>query len=156
MAAVKRKHFDDSDEDVEYSEAGSSQFSDDEVDISSALVGRRPAKARRQEKAVPIECGGDDDDDLQELIRESITKRDVKGGTDMLKKTKGKAKMTKGEVGGGSFQSMGESGCQLSIERANEQHAGGRLAPVAAAIVNTTGLSDTHTDSAPVHPRAAH
>lgn len=118
MAAVKRKRSEDFNEGVTTSEVEPSQYSDDEVDISSALVGRKPAKAqRRQENVAPFEDDADEDEGLQELIRESITKRDVKGGTDMLKKTKGKAKMTKGEVGGGSFQSMGESRWQRGSER---------------------------------------
>ncbi|KAH9949579.1 ATP-dependent RNA helicase DBP10 [Amylocystis lapponica] len=98
MVAPKRKRSTVSDsEDFEVSEA---HLSDSDIDISSALVGRQ----RRQ---VPGQTVEDEDEELQELIRESISKRDVKGGTDMLKKTKGKAKMAKGEVGGGSFQSMG-------------------------------------------------
>jgi ATP-dependent RNA helicase DDX54/DBP10 len=50
----------------------------------------------------------DDDEDLQEIIRQATAKRDVKEGTQVVKKVKGKTKITKGEVGGGSFQSMGE------------------------------------------------
>ncbi|KAI0256032.1 DEAD-domain-containing protein [Lactifluus subvellereus] len=41
------------------------------------------------------------------MIRNSISRRNVKDGTELLKNTKGKKKLTKGEVGGGSFQSMG-------------------------------------------------
>jgi len=52
---------------------------------------------------------GDDDDALEEMIRDSIAKRDKKAGTEILKKVKGKNKLVKGEVGGGSFQSMGMS-----------------------------------------------
>ena len=50
----------------------------------------------------------DDDEDLQDIIRQATTKRDLKEGTQVVKKAKGKTKITKGEVGGGSFQSMGE------------------------------------------------
>jgi hypothetical protein len=67
-----------------------------EVDISSALVGKRPRR----------DLGEDNDDDLQDMIH-FISKRDIKIGTEFLKKTKGK--LTKGEVGGGSFQSMGKT-----------------------------------------------
>lgn len=74
--------------------------SDSDIDISAALIGNK-------DKGVHPEGVEDDDEELQELIRDSIAKRNVKGGTDMLKKTKGKARMAKGEVGGGSFQSMG-------------------------------------------------
>jgi ATP-dependent RNA helicase DDX54/DBP10 len=77
--------------------------SDDEIDISSALTARTPKNTGKQKE---IE-GDDSDDDLHEMIRASISKRNVKGGTELLKKTKGKTKVTKGEVGGGSFQSMG-------------------------------------------------
>jgi ATP-dependent RNA helicase DDX54/DBP10 len=67
-----------------------------EVDISSVLVGKRPRR----------DLGEDNDDDLQDMIH-FISKRDIKIGTEFLKKTKGK--LTKGEVGGGSFQSMGKT-----------------------------------------------
>ncbi|CCM01114.1 uncharacterized protein FIBRA_03162 [Fibroporia radiculosa] len=75
--------------------------SDGEIDISSALAGHKSAQKRRSNDEE------EEDEQLQEFIRGSIAKRDVKGGTDLLKKTKGKTKMAKGEVGGGSFQSMG-------------------------------------------------
>jgi hypothetical protein len=51
---------------------------------------------------------GEDDADLADFIQSSIAKRNVKSGTDVLKKTKGKTKIAKGEIGGGSFQSMGK------------------------------------------------
>ena len=70
--------------------------SDDDLDIFSALTGKK-------QRASDV----DDDEDLRDIIQDSITKRNVKGGTDVLKKTKGKTKLAKGEVGGGSFQSMG-------------------------------------------------
>ncbi|KAH9935492.1 P-loop containing nucleoside triphosphate hydrolase protein [Fomitopsis serialis] len=105
MVTSKRKRSYDSDDASISSTSGLGHDSEDEVDISSALVGRKPAKTQRRQVASRDE--GEGDEELQELIRESISKRDVKGGTDILKKTKGKAKMAKGEVGGGSFQSMG-------------------------------------------------
>ena len=80
-----------------------STFSNEEVDISAVLAGK---KSRREYRHITSK-EEDDDDDLEDIIRESIAKRDVKGGTELLKKTKGKAKIVKGEVGGGSFQSMG-------------------------------------------------
>jgi ATP-dependent RNA helicase DDX54/DBP10 len=91
------------------SESDSSSYSlvqavsDDEIDISSALTGKTPRNTGKQREI----DADDNDDDLQEMIRASIAKRNVKGGTEVLKKTKGKAKVAKGEVGGGSFQSMG-------------------------------------------------
>ena len=80
-------------------------FRSSDVDISSALTGKK----RRTEARVSHTGAAEDDneEDLEEIIRESISKRDMKGGTEMLKKTKGKAKIAKGEIGGGSFQSMG-------------------------------------------------
>ncbi|TFK44727.1 DEAD-domain-containing protein [Crucibulum laeve] len=80
----------------EYSERA---LSDDEVDISSALTGKKPKIAHNVED--------DDDEGLKDFIENSIAKRDVKEGTQVMKKTRGKAKLAKGEIGGGSFQSMG-------------------------------------------------
>jgi hypothetical protein len=48
------------------------------------------------------------------MIRNSISRRNVKDGTELLKNTKGKKKLTKGELGGGSFQSMGTPSQPLS------------------------------------------
>ncbi len=102
MVSAKRKRAEpvDTDSEAEYSEV--SLGSEDEIDISSALTGKRPRVASKL-MAADVE----DDEDLQYFIRESIAKRDVKDGTELLKKTKGKTKIVKGEVGGGSFQSMG-------------------------------------------------
>ncbi|KAI0675232.1 DEAD-domain-containing protein [Trametes maxima] len=103
MAPIKRKHAESVDSGDDYSEVSlDDAFSEDEVDISSALTGKRARVTPR----VPVQ-DDDDEGDLQEFIRESIAKRDVKEGTELLKKTKGKTKIVKGEVGGGSFQSMG-------------------------------------------------
>jgi hypothetical protein len=71
----------------------------------SSSRGSRPKAVEREEE----DDEDEDEEDLDEIIRESIAKRDVKGGTEILKKTKGKTKIIKGEVGGGSFQSMGAS-----------------------------------------------
>lgn len=96
----KRAHSLDSDSDhVAFPASGSE---DDEIDISSVLAGKKRVKL-----AVDHDSG-DEDKALQEIIRKATAKRDVKGGTDIVKKAKGKSKLTKGEVGGGSFQSMGE------------------------------------------------
>ncbi|TFK54460.1 ATP-dependent RNA helicase DBP10 [Heliocybe sulcata] len=106
-AALKRKRSTD-DLDVSDLESVSSRPDvepDGEIDIASALVG-----SKRQKTAIDDGVGQvdeDDDEHLQDIIRESIAKRDKKGGTEVLKQVKGKNKMVKGEVGGGSFQSMG-------------------------------------------------
>ncbi|KAI1794061.1 ATP-dependent RNA helicase DBP10 [Ganoderma leucocontextum] len=102
MVSVKRKRTEPAatDSEADYSEV--SLGSEDEIDISSALTGKRPRVASKS-KTLEVE----DDEDLQDFIRESIAKRDVKEGTELLKKTKGRTKIVKGEVGGGSFQSMG-------------------------------------------------
>jgi ATP-dependent RNA helicase DDX54/DBP10 len=80
-------------------------FSDDEIDISSALAGKKSKVAPTTE---------DSDDDLRDFLHDSISRRDVQNGTDVVKKAKGKGKLAKGEVGGGSFQSMGQRYSTLS------------------------------------------
>jgi len=83
--------------------------SDHSFDISSALTLRKSASWKGKAPLLPHDDGIDDDDDteLEEMIRDSISKRNVKNSTELLKNTKGKKKLTKGELGGGSFQSMG-------------------------------------------------
>jgi ATP-dependent RNA helicase DDX54/DBP10 len=61
----------------------------------------------RKQAKVSSSTDEGDNDGLKEVIQKTTTRRDVKGGTAILKRAKGKGKMTKGEVGGGSFQSMG-------------------------------------------------
>ncbi|KIM69754.1 hypothetical protein SCLCIDRAFT_1208269 [Scleroderma citrinum Foug A] len=104
MAPQKRKRA--SKESGEDSDSAFSivQADDEDIDISSALV----AKHTQNATVVGSDNGGDrsDDDEFGEFINDSIARRNVKGGTDMLKKIKRKGK-GKGEVGGGSFQSMG-------------------------------------------------
>ncbi|KAF5370890.1 hypothetical protein D9758_002031 [Tetrapyrgos nigripes] len=70
---------------------------DGDIDISSALTSKKPRVAAES----------DEDEELGAFLQESIVKRNIKEGTELLKKTRGKTKLTKGEVGGGSFQSMG-------------------------------------------------
>lgn len=94
--------------------------SEDSVDISTALAGNKKRKTSTKQKpragaSAIAGDGGDDDDVLQDIIRDSMAKRDVKEGTEVMKKTKGKNKLVKGEIGGGSFQSMGA--CQMFICR---------------------------------------
>lgn len=78
---------------------------DQEPDIFAVLTGK---KKRRISGPEQILGESEDDEDLQEVIRQATAKRDVKEGTQVVKKAKGKTKIMKGEVGGGSFQSMGE------------------------------------------------
>lgn len=68
---------------------------DEDIDIVSALTSNR---------ATQLDEGTDEE--LDEFIHDAIVKRNVKGGTHLLKKIKRKG-MGKGDVGGGSFQSMG-------------------------------------------------
>ncbi|KAF7321363.1 ATP-dependent RNA helicase DBP10 [Mycena kentingensis (nom. inval.)] len=94
MLSTKRRRDDDADQ-------GSD--SDSDIDISTALTSKR-----RREDDTDDDDDVDDEHELGEFIRTSIAKRNVKDGTELLKKTKGnKGKLAKGEVGGGSFQSMG-------------------------------------------------
>ena len=103
--ASKRKRQPESDEsDADAFSEVPADSSDDEVDISSALTGKKPKRAVREDVSEVEEDDGDED--LQDIIQESISRRNVRSGTELLKKTKGK-KIVKGEVGGGSFQSMG-------------------------------------------------
>ncbi|KAF7288706.1 ATP-dependent RNA helicase DBP10 [Mycena chlorophos] len=74
---------------------------DDSVDISAALT------SKRRRSHTDEDDDDNDDDELGEFIRTSIKKRDTKAGSEVVKKAKGKGKLVKGEVGGGSFQSMG-------------------------------------------------
>ena len=93
MPSQKRRHADSDSE---------GPVSEDELDISSALTAPRPRTLSTVQ-----DHSDSSDGELNEIIQKSIVDRNVKGGTELLKKAKGKAKMIKGEVGGGSFQSMG-------------------------------------------------
>ena len=76
-------------------------FSDDENDILNALSGKRHS---HQEV-------NSDDDDFDTFLMGSIAKRDVKIGTGVVKNAK--KNRVKGEIGGGSFQSMGQYNVSL-------------------------------------------
>ena len=107
MALLKRKRI-ELDEDEESSSHASlgGGSSDDDIDIAGALSGKKERKLKGDDYG----SGSDDDDDFEELealIKNSVSRRDKREGTKLLKKTKGKSKISKGEVGGGSFQSMG-------------------------------------------------
>jgi len=88
--------------------------SDASFDISSVLTRRNPSSRKGKAPRIPHNDGTDNDTELEEMIRNSISKRNVKDGTELLKNTKGKKKISKGELGGGSFQSMGTSSCSSS------------------------------------------
>lgn len=103
-------------DDVDTRTSGSSSTSDEETsgsdvsfDISSALTQRHACLQKGKAPLIAHDNGTDDDTELEEMIRNSISKRNVKDGTELLKNTKGKKKLSKGELGGGSFQSMGNS-----------------------------------------------
>lgn len=97
MVPLKRKRTtgttQEEEEDSVFSEV---PLSDGEVDISSTLTSRKR-----------LQVDGEDDD--EDFIRETMAKHNVRSGTEIIKRTKGKNKIAKGEVGGGSFQSMGVS-----------------------------------------------
>lgn len=123
--------------------------SDDEIDISSALTARTPKNAGKQKEI----DGDDNDEDLHEMIRASIAKRDVKSGTELLKKTKGKTKVTKGEVGGGSFQSMGTCIEAHPLKASNKSFPIFDRSPsLTFAFLDSSRLPDTNAYSTPFHP----
>lgn len=104
LRGMKRKKA-QNDSDSEQSASSSRVIvENDEIDISSALTGKH---TRKKSTTALGEDSEDDYEELEALIKDCVTKRDMKEGTKLLKKTKGKAKISKGEVGGGSFQSMG-------------------------------------------------
>lgn len=88
--ALKRKHseIEEEAECLYYSSQSPQEDDSDDVDVANAL-------------ADTIEVGDED----AAFIRESIQTRNKKEGTEILKQSK-KSKV-KGDVGGGSFQSMG-------------------------------------------------
>ncbi len=113
---LKRQHMDSVGCVFDTEVSNSSSVSDEEMsdsdhsfDISSTLTRQKTASKKGKGPLVPREDDVDDDTELEEMIRRSITRRNVKDGTELLKNTKGKKRLTKGEVGGGSFQSMGTS-----------------------------------------------
>jgi hypothetical protein len=133
--------------------------SDPEVDITMALAGKgynsttssllKRQKTEKDEK-IDEEGLGDDDEELQVMIQQSITKRNIKSGTEILKKSKGKARIVKGEVGGGSFQSMGMSSAAVALE-STRTYLSVRLASISSACAYTPRFPDTYTYSASCH-----
>ena len=69
------------------------------ADVSDALPTKQPTHEEQDT---------DDDHEFRRFLAERIARRDVKAGTEILKKSTKGGKRTKGEVGGGSFQSMGQ------------------------------------------------
>lgn len=107
----KRTRPDPTDEEEDTSfETPSDGDGDQEPDIFTALTGKKKRQISGPEGRI-----SEDDEDLQGIIRQATTKRDVKEGTQVVKKAKGKTKISKGEVGGGSFQSMGEHNPLIAI-----------------------------------------
>lgn len=102
MLSQKRKHSAllKNDSHSKASDYSLGPLSADEVDISSILTGKKARTSLGEDS---------DDDNFNDFIQISMAKRAVKKGTEIVKKSKGKTKITKGEVGGGSFQSMGMS-----------------------------------------------
>lgn len=97
MAPTKRKRPSSDKEDESSSEIEEVPISNNDIDLT-AIFGKKSGAE-------------EDEEDEDDFIKETISKFNMKSGTEMLKKTKGKNKITKGEVGGGSFQSMGALSC---------------------------------------------
>jgi hypothetical protein len=148
MLALKRKRTRGSGSDYFSDESvlSGQALSDDEIDISSALTGKRA-------KITPV--ADESDHDLQQFIQESISKRDIKTGTEIVKKVKGKGKVAKGEVGGGSFQSMGQSTMQCCLVQ-KRLTPNDRSSSVAATVSDTSRLSNTNPNTASVHSSTSH
>lgn len=125
---------------------GEASGSDHSLDISSALTHRRgaPQKGKATEDT-------DDDTEFEEMIRSSISRRNVKDGTELLKNTKGKKKLAKGELGGGSFQSMGDTLCR-SVYNTTSSRYFFRSFPMDSTIFDAARFPYTHAYPATFHP----
>ncbi|KAG8699938.1 ATP-dependent RNA helicase dbp10, partial [Ceratobasidium sp. 395] len=77
-----------------------SDVSKDQVDISGALTITQSSKAKEKQAE-------NSDDDDEEFIQRAIERHNKKSGTEVTKAVSSKGKLSKGAVGGGSFQSMG-------------------------------------------------
>ena len=90
----KRAQDDEIYEDDDVSE-GSSASSDEDVDIFSALTGKRSKRKAGAKVSEDVDLEDlemvQDDEDLEDVIQDSITKRNVKSGTELVKKAKGNA-----------------------------------------------------------------
>ena len=146
--------------DLDLEASGSSSPSDEEnfssdhlFDISSALTQRKSGLQKNRGPLAPREDDIDDDTDLEDMIRNSISRRNVKDGTELLKNTKGKKKLTKGEVGGGSFQSMGTTVLSLSLfVLCILQLLSCRTLPLDFTFPDTTRFPHTYSYSATFYP----
>lgn len=99
-ARSEETNSEDSSSDISHAQ----DLSDDAVDISSSLAGKRRKQVRQADG-----LERDDPEEFSRFLREAIAKRDIKEGTQVVRNMKGRQNMAKGEVGGGSFQSMGMS-----------------------------------------------
>ncbi|KAG8737640.1 ATP-dependent RNA helicase dbp10 [Ceratobasidium sp. 428] len=75
--------------------------SKDQVDIFGALAITQGSKGKGNQ----VENSDNDD---EEFIQRAIERHNKKSGTEVTKAVSSKGKLSKGAVGGGSFQSMGE------------------------------------------------
>jgi len=130
--------------------------SDHSLDISSALIKRKPSLQKGKAPLIPPDDGTDDDTELEEMIRNSISRRNVKDGTELLKNTKGKKKLSKGELGGGSFQYMGNSSWSLSASHELILLSFFfRAFPLDFTVPHTTGFPYTHSYPTSFHPSSS-
>jgi hypothetical protein len=129
--------------------------SDASFDISSALTRRKPPSSQKGKAPfITHNDGTDDDTELEEMIRNSISKRNVKDGTELLKNTKGKKKLSKGEIGGGSFQSMGKPS-SLSASHDLILLFCLRTFSMDFTLPETTGFANTHSNPTTFHPSSS-
>ncbi len=126
---------------------------DNPFDISFTLTRKQTSYVKGKGPLVPREDNMDDDTELEEMIRHSITRRNVKDGTELLKKTKGKKGLTKGQVGGGSFQSMGMSPTSPNENRTESITQILRAFPLDFTHSHFPRLPCAHSYPAPFHPR---
>lgn len=75
-----------------------------DLDITDVLTG-----ANKTSKKQRIDPHEDPEDDLADLLATKISKRNVKDGTKVVKKSNARGNLVHGQVGGGSFQSMGKT-----------------------------------------------
>jgi len=119
MLPLKRKRHEVDDVELESDSNVTSERSSGSSVADMDLLGKNNFSQRglgkvssnKKEAKSELESSSEDEEGETALIRESITKRNIREGKEILKKTskaKGKGK-AKDEMGGGSFQSMGLS-----------------------------------------------
>ena len=128
--------------------------SDHSFDISSALTQPR-ATSQKDRRGRKVNDGTDDDTDLEEMIKNSIARRNVKDGTELLKNTKGKKNLAKGELGGGSFQSMGDDTFCHRLHNVTSSRCFFRAFSMDSTISDATRFSYTHSYPATFHPSSS-